>query len=88
MQAIMVSEFGGPEVLQPGEAPRPEPRAGDVLVRVIAAGVGPGDVTLRRGGWTGSLPYIPGGSSPGMSRATPAPISPWIPARRCTAIRA
>ena len=53
MQAIMVSEFGGPEVLQPGEAPRPEPRAGDVLVRVVAAGVGPWDVTLRRGGWTG-----------------------------------
>jgi len=65
MQAIMVSEFGGPEVLQPGEAPRPEPQAGEVLVRVVAAGVGPWDVSLRRGGWTGSLPYIPGGEFAG-----------------------
>ena len=65
MQAIMVGEFGGPQVLQPGEAPRPEPRPGDVLVRVIAAGVGPWDVSLRRGGWTGSLPYIPGGEFSG-----------------------
>jgi NADPH:quinone reductase-like Zn-dependent oxidoreductase len=65
MQAIMVSEFGGPEVLQPGEAPRPDPQAGEVLVRVVAAGVGPWDVSLRRGGWTGSLPYIPGGEFAG-----------------------
>jgi NADPH:quinone reductase-like Zn-dependent oxidoreductase len=65
MQAIMVSEFGGPEVLQPGEAPLPQPRAGEVLVRVAAAGVGPWDVSLRRGGWTGSLPYIPGGEFAG-----------------------
>jgi len=65
MQAIMVSEFGGPEVLKPGEAPPPEPQPGEVLVRVVAAGVGPRDVSLRRGGWTGSLPYIPGGEFAG-----------------------
>jgi len=65
MQAIMVSEFGGPEVLRPGEAPLPEPKAGEVLIRVVAAGVGPWDVSLRRGGWTGSLPYIPGGEFAG-----------------------
>jgi NADPH:quinone reductase-like Zn-dependent oxidoreductase len=65
MQAIMVSEFGGPDVLRSGEAPRPDPRAGEVLVRVVAAGVGPWDVSLRRGGWTGSLPYIPGGEFAG-----------------------
>ena len=65
MQAIMVSEFGGPEVLQSGEAPRPEPQAGEVLVRVVAAGVGPWDASLRRGGWTGALPYIPGGEFAG-----------------------
>src|SRR5205814_2229219 len=51
---------GGPEVLRAGEAARPEPRAGEVLVRVVAAGVGPWDASLRHGGWTGSLPYIPG----------------------------
>ena len=65
MQAIMVSEFGGPEVLQPGEAPRPEPRACDVLVRVIAACAGLG--TLRCAAAAGRARFLtsPAGSSPG-----------------------
>ena len=41
MQVIEVHEFGGPEVLQVGEADLPQPRPGEVLVRVLAAGVGP-----------------------------------------------
>jgi NADPH:quinone reductase-like Zn-dependent oxidoreductase len=66
MQAIMVSRFGGPEVLQVGEVGMPQPRSGEVLVRVLAAGVGPWDASLRRGGWTGQLPYIPGGEFAGL----------------------
>jgi len=66
MQAIMVSEFGGPEVLELGEADLPRPRSGEVLVRVIAAGVGPWDASLRRGGSGGSLPYVPGGEFSGL----------------------
>lgn len=66
MQAIMVSEFGGPEVLQVSEASTPLPPSGEVLVRVLAAGVGPWDISLRRGGWTGGLPYIPGGEFAGV----------------------
>jgi NADPH:quinone reductase-like Zn-dependent oxidoreductase len=66
MQAIMVSEFGGPEVLQVGEVPMPQPGPGEVLVRVLAAGVGPWDASLRRGGWTGARPYIPGGEFAGL----------------------
>ena len=66
MQAIMVNQFGGPEALQVGEADRPQPRPGEVLVRVLAAGVGPWDVSLRQGGWTGPLPYIPGGEFAGL----------------------
>ena len=66
MQAIMVSQPGGPEVLQVGEVPVPQPGRDEVLVRVLAAGVGPWDVSLRSGGWTGSLPYIPGGDFAGF----------------------
>ncbi len=66
MQVIMVSQFGGPEVLQVGEAAMPEPRSGEVLVQVLAAGVGPWDASLRRGGWTGSWPYVPGGEFAGL----------------------
>jgi len=66
MQVIIVHEFGGPEVLQVGEAGLPQPRSGEVLVRVLAAGVGPWDVSFRRGGWTGGLPYVPGGEFAGV----------------------
>ncbi len=66
MQVILVSQFGDPEVLQVGEAAMPQPRPGEVLVRVLAAGVGPWDASLRRGGWTGSLPYVPGGEFAGV----------------------
>jgi len=66
MQVIMVSQFGGPEVLQIGEKAMPQPRSGEVLVRVLAAGVGPWDASLRRGGWAGALPYVPGGEFAGL----------------------
>lgn len=60
MQAIMVSEFGGPDVLKVGTAEMPRPGPGDVLVRVVSAGVGPWDADLRSGSLGGSVPYIPG----------------------------
>ena len=66
MQVIMVSQLGGPEVLQVAEADLPQPRPGEVLVRVLAAGVGPWDASLRAGGWTGPLPYVPGGEFAGV----------------------
>jgi NADPH:quinone reductase len=66
MQVITVSKFGGPEVLEVGQADLPEPGPGEVLVRVLAAGVGPWDVSLRRGGYSGSLPYVPGGEFAGV----------------------
>src|SRR6202040_979439 len=37
-----------------------------VLVRVMAAGVGPWDVSLREGRYTGPLPYTPGGEFVGL----------------------
>jgi len=46
MQVITVSAFGRPEVLELGEAGLPQPRPGEVLIRVIAAGVGPWDERL------------------------------------------
>ena len=37
MQAIQVSQFGGPDVLELSEIALPQPRSGEVLVRVLAA---------------------------------------------------
>lgn len=51
MKAIEIREPGGPEVLQIGELPMPEPAAGQVLVKVHAAGVNRPDILQRQGGY-------------------------------------
>ncbi|MBV2153507.1 NADP-dependent oxidoreductase [Kitasatospora sp. SUK 42] len=49
MRAIVQKEFGGPEVMELAEVERPELLAGEVLVRVRAAGVNPVDTIVRSG---------------------------------------
>ncbi len=49
MRAVVVREFGGPEVLQIADVPIPEPGAGEVLVRVAGASVNFADVMVRTG---------------------------------------
>ena len=49
MKAIRQHRFGGPEVLQYEDAPRPELQAGEVFVRVHAIGLNPPDWYLRDG---------------------------------------
>ena len=49
-QAIVYTQFGGPEVLTLTEVPVPAPTAGEVAVRVEAAGLNPVDAKLRAGG--------------------------------------
>jgi len=49
MKAAYLEATGGPEVIQYGELPTPEPRAGEVRVRVIAASVNPIDTYIRAG---------------------------------------
>ena len=64
MKAIVVHEYGGPEVLKYEDAPRPEPKENEVLVRVMAAGVNPVDALIRSGKYAKvfgtSLPLVPG----------------------------
>lgn len=49
MKCIEISEPGGPEVLRPTERPVPKPAAGEVLIRVVSAGVNRPDVIQRQG---------------------------------------
>src|SRR6266513_2126023 len=49
MKAVVVHEYGGPEVLKYEDAPRPEPKEDEILVRVVAAGVNPVDGMIRAG---------------------------------------
>jgi len=56
MQAIRVHDYGGPEVLVLEQAPRPEPKADEVLIRVRAAGVNPADWKYRSGAYKQFMP--------------------------------
>ena len=49
MKAVSIYSYGGPEVLVYEDAPRPHPDAGEVLVRVHAAGINPVDWKIREG---------------------------------------
>lgn len=62
MRAIDPTEPGGPEVLVVVERPTPRPAAGEVLIRVAAAGVNRPDVLQRTGGYAPppGAPSIPG----------------------------
>jgi NADPH:quinone reductase-like Zn-dependent oxidoreductase len=59
---IVVSRYGGPDELHVVEEERPEPKPGEVLVRVLAAGVALPDVMMREGihPETPPLPFTPG----------------------------
>ena len=68
MKAIVVHEFGGPEVLKYEEVPTPKPAAGQVLVRIHGAGVNPYDTYMRAGTYAVKppLPYTPGSDGAGV----------------------
>jgi NADPH2:quinone reductase len=71
MKAIVVHQFGGPEVLKLEEVPKPKPAAGQVLVRIHAAGVNPYDTYMRAGTYAikPPLPYTPGSDGAGPVEA-------------------
>src|SRR3974390_1753026 len=71
MKAIRVHEFGGPEVLKLEEVATPKPSAGQVLVRIPAAGVNPYDTYMRAGTYARKppLPYTPGSDGAGVVEA-------------------
>lgn len=68
MKAIVVEQFGGPEVLQVRERPVPQPSAGEVRVRLAAIGVNPVETYIRSGsyGREPQLPYVPGNDGAGV----------------------
>jgi NADPH2:quinone reductase len=59
---IIVAHYGGPDALQVVEEERPEPKDGEVRVKVLAAGVGLPDIMAREGihPETPPVPFTPG----------------------------
>src|SRR5439155_1573588 len=79
IKAIVVHEFGGPEVLKYEDVPKPEPKENEILVRVIAAGVNPVDDGLRSGHYSKYFgpkpPFTPGGDTAGVVEKIGAKIT-------------
>lgn len=83
MKVVRFHQFGGPEVLRYEDAPVPELKSGEVLVRVRAVGINPPDWYLRDGyralppEWQPpiALPVIPGTDVSGVVEAIAADVS-------------
>jgi NADPH:quinone reductase-like Zn-dependent oxidoreductase len=80
MKAVQLRTRGGPEVIDVGDAPVPRPRAGEVLVRVHAAGVTPTELQwaptwATRDGAPRPFPVIPGHEFSGEVAAVGAGVT-------------
>lgn len=78
MKAIVIHSFGGIEVLKYEDAPRPEPKEDEILIRVMAASVNPVDAMIRQGYLArvigDKFPLIPGMDAAGVVAKTGAKI--------------
>ena len=79
MNAIIVSEFGGPEVMRAAHVDDPVAEPGRVVVRVRAAGVNPVDTYIRAGSYARlpALPYTPGFDGAGEVESVGAGVAEW-----------
>ncbi len=65
MKAVVVSRFGGPDVLEIADVPMPQPAADQVRIRVQAAAVNPVDIATRAG-WLADSGLMAAGSEIGI----------------------
>jgi NADPH:quinone reductase-like Zn-dependent oxidoreductase len=79
MRAVIVHQYGGPEVLKLEDVPKPSPKEDEALVRVIAAGVNPVDALIREGTYAKffgtTLPLVPGYDVAGIVEKTGAKVT-------------
>lgn len=83
MQAIQVHQYGEPEQLKLEQVPRPEPQAGEVLIRVRATGVLPAEWKMRKGFFQAIrpaiFPYIPGSAMSGVIEKVGSGVTSFHP---------
>jgi NADPH:quinone reductase-like Zn-dependent oxidoreductase len=70
MKAIVITAYGGPEMLSVAELPDPVPAAGEVLIRVRAFGLNHAETYMRSGAW-GTVAQVPGIECAGTVQADP-----------------
>jgi putative PIG3 family NAD(P)H quinone oxidoreductase len=88
MTTVEIAEPGEPEVLRPAERPVPRPQAGELLIRVRAAGVNRPDVLQRQGAYPPpkGASDIPGLEVAGEVAALGADVADWQVGDRVTAL--
>lgn len=76
MRGVLLTRHGGREVLRISDVPKPEPRAGEVRVKIETIGINFAEVLSRRGlyGWAPRLPYILGMEAFGHIDGTGEPV--------------
>ena len=80
MKAIVIQDYGEPEVLQLETVPDPQPKVGEVVVRLRAAGVNPVEIYQRAGTPpynTTPLPFTPGSDGAGEIAALGEGAGDW-----------
>lgn len=84
MRAVVVSRFGGPEVLEVKEIPAPRPGPGQILVETRAAGLNFADVLARLGVYKGAppRPFIPGIEVSGLVESMGEGVTGFTPGDR------
>ena len=87
MKAVRFHELGGPKVLRVDEVEKPQPGAGEVLIRVVVAGVNYADTMLRAGTYFTKppLPFTPGFEVAGVIEAIGEEVSGLQVGQRVTA---
>src|SRR5512143_708895 len=85
---IVVTHYGGPDALQVVEEERPEPKLGEVRVKVLAAGVSLPDVMMREGihPETPRVPFTPGWDFVGIVDRVGDGVSSFKPGQMVAAL--
>jgi NADPH2:quinone reductase len=86
MRAVVVPEYGGPEVLTLRELPEPEPGPGEVSIVVAFAGVNFTDVRNRIGDGLGVAPFVPGVEVAGTVRKLGPGVTTLRPGQQVAAL--
>ncbi len=80
-QAVRFDEYGDIDVLEVRDVPRPRPAADEVLVRVRAAGINPGENMIRIGGlherWPATFPSGQGSDLAGVVEEIGSAVRTW-----------
>jgi NADPH2:quinone reductase len=84
MKAILVHEFGEPNVLRLEEVPTPKTAPGQVLVRLHAIGINPVEAYIRAGTYARlpALPYTPGNDGAGVIEQIASDVNDFKPGDR------